>query len=192
VRLRMRAAPAARTDEPDREAFEQMLEPCFERLWRYAYRLARHAEDAEDLLAEGLAEGYRSFGAYRGDSSFATWMYRVLTTTWLDMRRKAARRRTDSLDEIIEREGGIRADPASLSHADPEAALLRDTFSEDVERAMSGLPPEYRAVVVLADVEEMDYRDVARLLGVPVGTVRSRLHRARRILRAALTPGHKA
>lgn len=178
-----RGQSGASVDRAQQEAFEQMLEGCLERLWRYAYRLARHTEDAEDLLAEALAEGYRAFRSYRGRSSFATWMYRIITTTWLDMRRKAARRPSESLEALME---AGRLTDLPTDDTTPETTLMDRAFSARVEEALQALPPEYRAVIILVDVEELDYRQAAEVLDVPVGTVRSRVHRGRQALRARL------
>jgi RNA polymerase sigma-70 factor (ECF subfamily) len=153
-------------------------------LWRYAYHTAGNRDDAEDLLSEALVDGFRSFGQFRGDTPFVRWMYRVMTTTHIDRLRRESRKRTESLDAASG--AGTEARELPDEEADPERIVLGPMLSEPVHKALAALPAEFRAVVVLADMEQMDYADVSRILQVPVGTVRSRLHRARIQLRKSL------
>jgi RNA polymerase sigma-70 factor (ECF subfamily) len=179
--------PFARRDtgaQTRQATYEALIEGCWEALWRYAYHTTGNKDDAEDLLSETLVEGFRSFAQFRGETPFVRWMYRVMTTTRIDMVRRAARRRTESLDCPIGEDGATRDLPDE--EADPERIVVGPMLSEPVQRALAGLPEEYRAVVVLADMEQMDYSDVSRILHIPVGTVRSRLHRARASLRKSL------
>lgn len=138
-------------------------------------------------MSETLIEGFRCFDQFRGDTPFVRWMYRVMTTTRIDMVRRAARRKAESLDALLE--SGVETDGLyglSEVETDPQQIVIGPTLSEPVQQALAALPEEYRAVVVLADMEQMDYVEVSRILQVPVGTVRSRLHRGRAALRKAL------
>ena len=179
-----RAVLQTRTEQA---TYEALIEPCWDALWRYAYRTTGNRDDAEDLLSETLMEGFRSFAQFRGDTSFVRWMYRIMTTTRIDMVRKAERRKTESLDCITD-EGqetsGTREIPDE--GANPEAIVLDPLLSEPVQRALDALPEEFRTVVILADMEQMDYAEMSQVLQIPIGTVRSRLHRARGHLRKAL------
>jgi RNA polymerase sigma-70 factor, ECF subfamily len=167
--------------------FETLIQQCWDQLWRYAYRVTGNRDDAEDLLSESLVEGFRSFPQFRGETSFCRWMYRVMTTTRIDMVRRASRRRTESLDVGTELEAGRAAPWQNADRAsDPEAIVVQPMLSEEVQQALDALPEEFRSVVILADMEQMDYADVSHVLGIPVGTVRSRLHRARHALRRSL------
>jgi RNA polymerase sigma-70 factor, ECF subfamily len=181
---RQQAAVSTHTEQA---TFEALVEQSWDALWRYAYRTTGNRDDAEDLLSETLVEGFRSFAQFRGETPFVRWMYRVMTTTRIDMVRKASRRRADSLD-AVESDGtethGSRDIPDAA--ADPAALVLGPMLSEPVQCALDRLPEEFRAVVVLADMEQLDYAEVSRILQVPVGTVRSRLHRARALLRKSL------
>jgi RNA polymerase sigma-70 factor (ECF subfamily) len=178
---------AAEREHSERAAFEALIEGCWDSLWRYAYRLAGSRDDAEDLLSEALIGGFKSFAQFRGDTPFVRWMYRIVTTTYIDSYRRAARRKTVSLDaEATDSEEWLAsAEPVSN---DPERIVIGAMLSEPVENALASLAPEYRTVVIMADMQEMDYADISRLLEIPIGTVRSRLHRGRRILRQALAP----
>jgi RNA polymerase sigma-70 factor (ECF subfamily) len=166
-------------------AFEALLEPCWDALWRCAYRTAGNTEEAGDLLSETVVEGFRSFRQYRAETTFVRWMYRIMFTTWIDTKRRAQRRAAQSLDALIE--SGSQTEGWLLdAEADPAVALIESALSEPVQRALNALPEEFRKVVVLADMEQMDYADVSSTLNIPIGTVRSRLHRARALLRRAL------
>ncbi len=163
--------------------FEALTEGCWDALWRYAYHTTGNRDDAEDLLSETLVEGFRSFPQFRGDTPFVRWMYRVMTTTRIDMVRRETRRRAESLDAMQKDSmGGEIPD----DEADPARIVVGPMLSEPVQKALVALPEEFRAVVVLADMEQMDYSDVSRILQIPIGTVRSRLHRARNALRKSL------
>jgi|SRR5579872_2207350 len=175
---------AARTDSRQ-AAYEALLEPCWDALWRYAYRTTGDAHDAGDLLAETVLDGFRSFDQFRGDTSFVKWMYRVMSTSRIDMLRRAKRHRADSLDALVE-QGFSGAAEFSDDSLDPENIIVGTALSEHVQQALRALPEEYRVVVALVDMEQLDYAEVSEVLQIPIGTVRSRLHRARAQLRKLL------
>jgi RNA polymerase sigma-70 factor (ECF subfamily) len=168
-----------------RAAYEALLEPCWDPLWRYAYNATSNAEDARDLLSETTLEGFKSFGQFRGDTSFLRWMYRVMTTTHIDMLRRARRHQAQSL-ELLQEDGSMTTLEIVDEAADPERIVVGPMLSEPVQKALSELSDEFRAVVVLADMEQLDYSEVSDILQIPIGTVRSRLHRARSLLRKSL------
>jgi RNA polymerase sigma-70 factor, ECF subfamily len=184
MKLRLPVVRRAAQAQSQQATFEALVEGCWEALWRYAYHTTGNTDDAEDLLSETLVEGFRSFAQFRGDTPFVRWMYRVMTTTRIDMVRRTARRRTESLDSTGS-EGRVARDLPD-EEANPERIVLGSMLSEPVQQALAALPEEFRAVVVLADMEQMDYSDVSRILQIPIGTVRSRLHRARTSLRKSL------
>ena len=173
-------------DAARQATFATLVDGCWDALWRYAYHTTGNSDDAEDLLSETMLEGFRSFAQFRGDTPFVRWMYRVMTTTRIDMVRRATRRRAESLDAMRGRDGEQASAEIPDEAANPERIVLGPLLSESVQQALAALPEDFRAVVVLADMEEMDYADVARILQIPVGTVRSRLHRARALLRKQL------
>lgn len=167
--------------------FEALIEQNWDALWRFAFRQTGNRDEAEDLLSETLLEGYRSLHQFRGDASFTSWMYRIMITTRIDMVRRARRHRTESLDALSQEERE-RFQPCGIPDraSNPETLLIEPILSEEVQKALNALPEEYRAVVLLADMEQMDYAEVSRVLRVPIGTVRSRLHRGRALLRKLL------
>ena len=173
--------------DAERQAFDVLVEQCWDQLWRFAYRMTGNRDDAEDLLSESLVDGFVGFHQFRGNASFSSWMYRVMTSNRIDMQRKARRHQAQSLDEVSG-QASIRELTDGDADTNPERALMEPLLSETVQAALDALSEEFRAVVVLADIEEHDYEEISRILGVPIGTVRSRLHRGRAQMRRSLAP----
>ena len=167
-------------------AFEAMVARDWDRFWRYSYRLCGNADDAEDLLSMSLLEAFQSFAQYRGEG-FDKWMFRIMTTNRIDLARRAKVRKAESLDTSWSDSDGeavSREIPDQVSN--PERVVLHPMMSEKMQRALDGLPVDFRVAVLLCDVEQMDYQEIAKTLKLPIGTVRSRIHRGRTQLRAAL------
>jgi RNA polymerase sigma-70 factor (ECF subfamily) len=169
------------------EPFEALLRQHQDRLYAMAYRLTGNADDAQDLLQQSLIEAYTAFDRFEAGTRFDRWVYRIMYHSFLDLVRRRPRFQLLSLDAPWdENESNRAAHDVPDSRSGPEGVLMDDVLSEPLQRALDALPPEFRAVVVLADMQEMSYEEVARALGCPVGTVRSRLHRARALLRKSL------
>lgn len=168
-------------------AFEAMVSRDWDRFFRYAYRLCGgNRDDAEDLLSDSLIEAFKSFDSYRGEG-FDRWLFRILTTNRIDMTRRAKVRRADSLDAAWtgatgETHGRDVADAA----ADPARLVIEPVLGEELQTALDALPENFRAPILLCDVEQMDYQEIAQVLNLPIGTVRSRIHRGRGQMRATL------
>ena len=159
----------------DRERFEAEALPQLKRLYGTAYRMTRNAADAEDLVQETLYRAFRSFDRFQAGTNIRAWLHTILQRVRTDALRRAGRRpRTEELDEE-----GVPAVPA------PQEALVWG--SEEVESALGRVPEVFRVALLLRDVEEMSYAEIAAALQVPQGTVMSRIHRGRALLRAALT-----
>lgn len=174
-------------ESSDQQRFTTLMRRSHRKVFNLAYRLAGNRSDAEDLTQEAFYRAYRSFGEYQGDRPFENWIFRIVTRLHLDLVRTRKRRisavsydaplRADGLDEPI--------DPQTSDAApNPEETLMRSTVSEDLSAALNALKPEQRMLVLMADVEEIPYDEIAQIAQVPVGTVRSRLHRAHRRLRS--------
>lgn len=183
ARARIAAAPAS--DGPPgtasvrrRQDFETFALPHAAALYRTAYHLTTNAFEAEDLTQETYLRAYRAFDSYRGGNPRA-WLFAILRHAFLD----ECRRRGRSIEVDIDETGPERS---GLWEPSAESEALRRLPSEAVERAFAALPPELRLMVLLADVEELSYREIAEVVGVPQGTVMSRLHRARKRLRERL------
>ena len=163
--------------------FEALVANDWERFWRFAYRLTSDRDMAEDLLSETLIDAFVAFDRYRGEK-FASWFFKMLSNNRIDMARKANRRQTESLDTVFsETEGRDIPD----SRESPEACLLDPLYSEPVQKALDTLSMENRVAVLFADVEGYDYVEIAQMLSIPIGTVRSRISRGREKLRLALS-----
>jgi RNA polymerase sigma-70 factor (ECF subfamily) len=151
------------------------------RVYRLAYRLTGNRDDAEDLTQEVFVRVFRSLSSYT-PGTFEGWLHRITTNLFLDGARRRQRVRMDALaDDAADRLAG----PES---ATPERAWEFAHLDHDVQRALDALPPEFRAAVVLCDIEGLSYEEIAVTLGIKLGTVRSRIHRGRAQLRAALGP----
>ncbi len=158
-------------------SWEEVVRQHSPRVYRLAYRLTGNAADAEDLTQDTFIRVFRSLDSYE-PGTFEGWLHRITTNLFLDGARRRARIRFVPLPQDAERLVG-RA-------VSPERALLDGAFEADVAAALAALSPDFRAAVVLADVEGLSYAEIAAVLGVKVGTVRSRIHRARGQLRRAL------
>ncbi len=156
-----------------------MALPLFDALYNFAHWMARSREEAEDLVQETYAKALRGYQSFRPGSNFRAWMFRILRNTFLTSRTGLSRTSTVFLED----EDG---EAVAVTHETPESTLLHTTDIEAVRRAIGGLPLPFREAVLLADVEEMSYREIAEALEVPIGTVMSRLARGRRALRKAL------
>jgi RNA polymerase sigma-70 factor (ECF subfamily) len=172
----------------DERVFTKKMAATYRKVFSLAYRLSGSRTDAEDLTQEAFVRAFRSFSDYEGDKPFENWIYRIVTRLFLDLRRSRKRRvQTMSYDATW---NGENEDAVAFQIPDetmsPERDLYDRTFSEDVERVMNLLSPEQRLLVTLADVEGMPHKDIADIIGSPVGTIRSRLHRMHKFLREQL------
>jgi RNA polymerase sigma-70 factor, ECF subfamily len=164
------------------EAFGALVRRYQDRLYPTLLRLTGCAEDAHDLLQDAFLRAFEKLGRFHGDSSFYTWIYRIAVNLALSDRRR--RRCTRRLPEGPE---GMAIDPPDdPGQSDPSLPLERAERDDRVQEALNALAPDHRAVVVLKDLDGLRYEEIAAVLGVPVGTVRSRLHRARGELRERL------
>lgn len=173
--------------EDVRVEFERLLEPHRLALYNSALRLTCHQEDAEDLLQEVIVRAYTSFHQFQRGTNFKAWLFRILTNIYINEYRRRMRAPTlVAMEEVaweVESEWSQeRADPSTL----PEDTLLSKVLDEEVETALRELPEEFRMVVILADLQEFSYQEIARILRIPIGTVRSRLFRGRRQLQMKL------
>lgn len=170
-------ADAAATWTPP--SWEEVVQEHSGRVYRLAYRLTGNRHDAEDLTQEVFVRVFRSLSSYT-PGTFEGWLHRITTNLFLDQVRRKQRIRFDALPE----DAGDRL--ASQSDLGPERAWEHNNLDHDVQAALDTLPPEFRAAVVLCDIEGLSYEEIAATLDIKLGTVRSRIHRGRAQLRAAL------
>jgi len=165
-------------------AFGELVRRYQDRLYNAIYRLVDNADDAQDVVQDAFLNAYQSLRSFKGDSLFFTWLYRIAFNSAISLKRK--QRVVLRLETGSEHEGSSTEplDPSELSR--PEHALEQAEEERRVQRALSRLSPEHRMVLVLKEIEGQKYDAMAEILQVPVGTVRSRLHRARLELRELL------
>jgi RNA polymerase sigma-70 factor (ECF subfamily) len=171
----------------DRAAFEAAAMPYLDSLYNTAYRMARNAEDAEDLVQETFLKGYRSYAQFTPGTNLKAWLFKILKNTFInEYRRKQAAPRKSDFAEIEDAFESQLAPEAAGQMKNPEEEALANAFDEDVQRALDLLPADYRMAVLLADIEGFSYREIAEILEIPVGTVMSRLYRGRKLLEEAM------
>jgi RNA polymerase sigma-70 factor (ECF subfamily) len=165
-----------------RDAFGELVSRYEARLYNVVFRLVGHADDAADVVQDAFLSAFVSLRCFKGDSEFFTWIYRIACNTAISLKRKKRGM------PIVEAAGiELRLDPGDPSeYVKPEAALQRSEDEAELQDAISRLSSEHREVLVLKDIEGLKYEEIAAMLGVPIGTIRSRLHRARLELRSLL------
>jgi RNA polymerase sigma-70 factor (ECF subfamily) len=158
------------------ESFEDLALPLFDRLYNFAHWLTQNREEAEDLVQETYAKALKGFSSFQPGTNFRAWMYRILRNAFLTSRAglKATVPLENEEEEVI-----------AVTEHTPESLLLLRLDQQLLQRALDDLPVAYREVLLLCEVEEMSYQEIATTVGVPIGTVMSRLSRARRALREA-------
>ena len=164
-------------------AFGELVCRYQDRLFNTVYRLLGNAEDAQDVVQEAFLSAFQSLDSFKGDSQFYTWLYRIAFNTAVSLKRK--QRVALSMHGLREDGGEIEPpDPSEFSQ--PDHALQQAEEERRIQRALNRLSPEHRAVLILKDMEGEKYETMAEVLQVPIGTIRSRLHRARLELRELL------
>ena len=162
--------------------WEEIVSEHSDRVYRLAYRLTGNAADAEDLTQDVFVRVFRSLSTY-SPGTFEGWLHRITTNLFLDGARRKQRIRFDALSDE-------RAARLPSLHGAPHQTYADQRFDDDIEQALAQLPPDFRAAVVLCDIEGLTYEEIAEILDAKLGTVRSRIHRGRTMLRAALA--HRA
>jgi RNA polymerase sigma-70 factor (ECF subfamily) len=168
------------SQDAQRAEFEELAMPLFDSLYNFARWLAQNREEAEDLVQETYAKALKGFSSFEPGTNFRAWMFRILRNAFLNSRTGLAARMTVSLEP--EEEENI----AGVDRHTPESILLERVTHEAVTGAIEQLPVHYREVLLLCDVEELKYQEIAEMLSIPVGTVMSRLSRARKAVREFL------
>jgi RNA polymerase sigma-70 factor (ECF subfamily) len=158
--------------------FKMLLEPHLHSLKSYAFRITGNEEDAQDLLQDTLFKAFRALDQFQKNTNFKAWLYRIMVNTYISLYRKKKKQPAQiSYDDLESYQLPI--------HEDNTDAKL-DLFPDEIQMALDALPYAYRVVVVLSDIKELSYHEIAQLLAIPIGTVMSRLHRGRANLKTRL------
>ncbi|MFL6088222.1 MAG: sigma-70 family RNA polymerase sigma factor [Mycobacterium sp.] len=185
----MTACPAESASDTSEltATFMRDVTPLLGPLYRQAFRMTRHHADAEDLLQDAMVKAYANFHTFRRGTNLRSWLFRILTNTYINGYRK--RRRQPALfptDEITDQQLAMQAQHTSMGLRSAEDEALEALPDAAIKAAMEELPEQFRLAVYYADVEGLRNREIAEIMGTPIGTVISRLHRGRRLLRGLL------
>lgn len=183
----MQTAAAERDTSANRTEFDHFVARCHRQAYNIAYRLAGNHADAEDITQEAYIRAYRFFDRYNRSMPFENWLYRIISNVFIDELRRRPKVTVHSLDQPVAGagDGDLKLDVPDQT-GNPERAILENSLEEPLQQALNALPQGFRETVILADVEGLSYDEIAVALGCSVGTVRSRLHRARKLLRSRL------
>ncbi len=176
----VRFGASSSQEHPPSGGFEELAMPLFDSLYNFARWLVQDSNDAEDLVQETYLKAFRSFASFQPGTNFRGWIFQILRNTFLSSRAKLEWRMTVAMD--LEADGPELA----VDTETPETILMNRSDSKRVRRAIEDLPVHYRETLLLCEVEEMSYQEIAEVMSIPIGTVMSRLARARKEVRQSL------
>lgn len=166
--------------------FNTEMIPHMDSLYNFAIRSANDPSDAEDLVQDTIVKAYRFFSSYERGTNAKAWLFRILKNSYINNYRKQSKQpyKVD-YDEISTYYESVRSERSDTT--DMEQIMYRELLDDEVTRALNKLPEDFRTVVLLCDIEGFTYEEIANMLDVPIGTIRSRLHRGRNLLRTSLS-----
>ena len=173
----------------DMAAFEELVARHRDKIYARAYSMMRHEDEAQDLSQDAWVKGWQRLAQFQGDSSFVTWMTRIVINLCLDQLRRQKRQRTESIEAMAEETGGVERH-MPVVNPNPTQGLERLELRQRIDRALAQLSHEHRTVLVLHEFEELEYKEIALRMQCSIGTVMSRLFYARRRM-ASLLAGLK-
>ena len=172
----------------ERKAFDELVDRYHKQAYNIAYRMTGNHADAEDLTQEAFIRAFRFFGQYRRELPFENWLYRIMSNAFVDMLRRRPKANIRSLDQPIQTEDGETTMEIADTSPTPEESVLSGELDSRIQSALMTMPEEFRLAVVYADIEGLSYEEIADAMRCSIGTVRSRLHRGRKMLREKLKP----
>lgn len=181
-------AMSAAYQSEDRKVFDELVHRYHKQAYNIAYRMTENHADAEDLIQDTFLKAYRFFDRYKRDMPFENWLYRIMSNIFVDWLRRRPKVHMRSLDEPIQHEEGHSTLDLPDSADSPEALALSSELDSNMQSALGTLPKDFRLTVILSDIEGLSYEEVSDVMGCSIGTVRSRLHRGRKLLREKLRP----
>lgn len=173
------------TEVKKQRDFEEEMIPHLDAMYNFALRLTSDPNRAEDLVQDSIVKAYRFFDSYEKGTNAKAWLFRILKNSYInDYRKKSKQPGKVDYDEVSSFYETIRADRTDTS--DLEDRMFRNLIDDDITKALDELPEDFRTVVLLCDIEDFTYEEIANMLDVPIGTIRSRLHRGRNLLKSQL------
>jgi RNA polymerase sigma-70 factor (ECF subfamily) len=168
--------------------FDRLVRRYHKQAYNIAYRMTGNHADAEDLTQEAFVRAFRFFGNYRRDWPFDNWLYKIMSNLFVDDLRRKPKARTQSLDQAVECGGQSEEIFLEIpdAAANPERIVLSQELDDHIQRALNCLPKDFRLTVILADIEGLSYEEISEAMRCSLGTVRSRLHRGRKLLRSKI------
>lgn len=167
------------------QEFNEEIIPHLDSLYNFGLRLTSDPNDAEDLVQDTIVKAYRFFSSYEKGTNAKAWLFRILKNSYINnYRRKSKKPQEVDYDEVSSFYESIRAERTESS--DLEDKMFRELIDDELTNALDQIPEDFRTVVLLCDVEDFTYEEIANMLDVPIGTIRSRLHRGRNLLKAQL------
>lgn len=165
------------------EAFEELIKQCQKKVFNIAYKMTGNYDDANELAQEAFIRAYKSINKFKGDSLFSTWIYRITTNVCLDELRKRKNQKVISLDEDIKYNDEEVKQQIKDESPGPEKILEKKEINGLIRECIESLPPDYKTVIILRDIEGFSYEEISKIVNCPEGTVKSRINRARKTLR---------
>lgn len=177
-----------RAQKGDRGALDSLVRKHERRAYQYAFRLTSNPDEAADVVSDAFVRVYSALQNFKGQSAFSTWLYRILTNCYLDIRKKEKSRQTSSLETALVTDEGEVERQIEDEGPSPHHLMERGERERAVEAAVSQLPEYQKAMIVMYHAENLSYEEIAEALDLPIGTVKSRLNRARLSMRQLLVP----
>jgi RNA polymerase sigma-70 factor (ECF subfamily) len=184
VELIETAASAAQRE--DRRAFDELVERYHKQAYNIAYRMTGNHADAEDLTQEAFIRAFRFFAQYKRELPFDSWLYKIMSNVFVDTLRRRPKAQIRSLDQPIATEDGEALLEIPDTSDGPEGQLMSREMDSRIQTALNSIPEDFRLAVIYADIEGLSYEEIADAMSCSIGTVRSRLHRGRKLLRDRL------